>query len=48
MSKIFFSFNTEDFVNSQGAEGILRSAHLLEKHGVQGCFQIVARLARRW
>ena len=46
MTKVVFSFDTEDYVHSCGADGILRSAKLLKKAGVKGCFQIVAYLAK--
>ena len=45
MTDVFFSFDTEDYVNPIGAEGVLRSAELLRKAGVKGCFCVVARLA---
>ena len=45
MTDIIFSFDVEDYVNPVGADGILRSAELLRKAGVKGCFNIVAHLA---
>ena len=45
MTDIVFSFDTEDFVNKDAAEGILRCANLLDKHSVVGSFNVVARLA---
>lgn len=46
MTKIVFSFDTEDYVHADGADGILRSAQLLRKQNVKGCFQVVALLAK--
>ena len=45
MTDIVFSFDTEDYVHKCGADAILRCTELLEKHGVVGCFNVVARLA---
>ncbi len=45
MADIVFSFDTEDFVNKDAAEGILRCANLLDKHSVVGSFNVVALLA---
>ncbi len=46
MTYITFSFDTEDYVNSVGADDILRIAKLLKSHGITGCFNVVARLAQ--
>ena len=46
MTEILFSFDTEDYVNARGAEGILGAAELLHKAGVKGNFVLVARLAQ--
>ncbi len=46
MTNIIFSFDTEDFVNPIGAEGILRSAKLLEEENVRGNFVMVGKLAQ--
>ncbi len=51
MAYVLFSFDTEDFTSELGAEGILRAANLLNKHGIKGTFQTVGRLAealRKW
>ena len=45
MTEIFFSFDTEDYVNPEGADGVLRSAKLLRSAGIKGCFCVVARMA---
>jgi len=46
MTKIVFSFDTEDYVNEAGAEGIINVAEILEAEGCKGCFQIVALMAK--
>lgn len=51
MTYITFSFDTEDYVNSVGADDILRISALLKKHNITGCFNVVARLAealKKW
>lgn len=45
MTDIVFSFDTEDLANIAGFDGILRTAQILQKHHVRGCFQVVGRLA---
>ena len=45
MTKIIFTFDTEDFVNDFTADSILRAARLLREAGAKGCFQIVGLLA---
>ena len=45
MTDLVFSFDTEDLANIAGFDGILRTAEILRKHNVRGCFQIVGRLA---
>jgi hypothetical protein len=45
MTYLVFSFDVEDYVNPNAADGILWSAELLRRAGVRGCFNIVARLA---
>ena len=45
MTDIVFSFDTEDYVHKIGADAILRCTNILEKHGIVGCFNVVARLA---
>lgn len=45
MTELFFSFDTEDYVNENAAEGILRTAQILRKEGIQGCYNVVGRVA---
>ncbi len=45
MTYIVFSFDTEDYVNPQAADGILNCAEILRKEGIRGSFNIVAKLA---
>lgn len=45
MTDIVIRFDTEDYVNEVAAEGILRSAKLLESFGVRGSFVTVGMLA---
>ncbi len=45
MIDIIFSFDAEDLANLEGLDGILRSAEILRRHNVRGCFQVVGRLA---
>ncbi len=45
MTDIIFSFDTEDLANLAGLDGVLRTAEILRKHHVRGCFQVVGRLA---
>ncbi len=45
MIDIVFSFDTEDLANIDGLDGLLRTAEILRKHHVRGCFQVVGRLA---
>ena len=46
MTKVVISFDTEDYVNPVGADGILRTAEALREAGVRGCYNIVAWLAQ--
>lgn len=46
MTKLVFSFDTEDYINEIGVEGIGDVAEALEEQGYKGCFQIVALLAK--
>lgn len=51
MTKVFISFDTEDYINPHGVDGIVRSAEILEKHGAVGCYNLVARFAlalKKW
>ncbi len=45
MTDIVIRFDTEDYVNEVAAEGILRSAKLLERFGFRGSFVTVGMLA---
>lgn len=45
MTYLVFSFDVEDYINPNAADGILWSAELLRREGIRGCFNIVARLA---
>ena len=45
MTDIIFSFDTEDYVHKESADAVIRCTQLLNKHGVVGCFNVVARLA---
>ena len=46
MTRLIFSFDTEDYVNPNAADGILYCAEILRKNGVVGCFNVVGRLAQ--
>lgn len=51
MTKLIFSFDTEDYINPEGADGILATAQLLRANGIKGCFNMVGRMAlqlREW
>ena len=45
MTKVIFRFDTEDFVNKNAADGILRVINVLEEYGVRGVFVIVGKFA---
>lgn len=45
MTNIILSFDTEDYINAYAAEGILRTAQILKKENVKGCYQIVGLLS---
>lgn len=47
MTDIVFSFDTEDYVNDNAADGILRAAKLLRSEGIKGDFNVVGRLAEK-
>ena len=47
MTDIVFSFDTEDYVNDNSADGILRAAKLLRSKGIKGDFNVVGRLAEK-
>jgi len=46
MTELIFSFDTEDPVHAEGADGILRNAQTLTNAGVVGCFNTVGVLAK--
>lgn len=46
MTDIVISFDTEDYVNPAGADGILNAATFLKEENIRGCFNIVAWLAQ--
>lgn len=45
MTKVIFSFDTEDYINPIGAEGILRCARILSQNGIKGCWCMVGEMA---
>ena len=45
MPKIVFRYDTEDYVNEYGAEGIMRAIRPLDEAGITGCFVVVGKLA---
>jgi len=45
MTKVIFSYDTEDYVNRDCAQGILECARIMRKNGIKGCFNVVGRLA---
>lgn len=47
MTDIVFSFDTEDYVNDNAADGILRAARLLRSEGIKGDFNVVGKLAEK-
>ncbi|MBQ9783206.1 MAG: hypothetical protein IJW44_01655, partial [Clostridia bacterium] len=42
---LIFSFDVEDYVNENAAEGILRVARMLRQNGIRGSFQTVGMMA---
>ena len=46
MTQVYVSFDTEDYVNPIGADGIYNCATLLTEEGVPGNFMTVAWLAQ--
>lgn len=46
-TKIVLSFDTEDLVHKDSAEGILRCVKVLDELGLRGCFNLVGLLAKR-
>ena len=45
MTNVIFSLDTEDYINRDAAEGILRTAQLFRRENIKGCYQIVGMLA---
>ncbi len=45
MTKIIFSFDTEDFTCKEAADAIVKEANILKDEGVRGCFCVVGALA---
>lgn len=45
MTDVLFTFDTEDYVNPDGADAILRTCQILQSENVRGCFNIVGKLA---
>lgn len=45
MTKLIFSFDTEDYVNPKGADGILRASKRVREAGYTPCHNVVAWLA---
>lgn len=45
MTNVIFSFDTEDYINPKGADGILRTGRILREYGITGCYNIVGWLA---
>ena len=45
MTNLIFSFDTEDYINEYGAEGVWNSARVLKEEGVKGCFQVAGWMA---
>lgn len=48
MTKVIFSFDTENYIDPAADEGVLRLARTLEEEGVRGCFCVVGELAATW
>ena len=47
MTKLIFSFDTEDFTSSKNADAIITEAEILRGEGVRGCFCLVGLLAKQ-
>lgn len=47
MTKLIFSFDTEDFTSSKNADAIITEAEILRSEGVRGCFCMVGLLAKQ-
>jgi hypothetical protein len=48
MTQVLFSFDTEDYVNIEAEEAVLRLAQTLSDEDVQGCFCVVGEVAAAW
>ena len=51
MTDLIFSFDTEDYINYDVADDIIKVAQLLRKNGIKGCYQTVGMMAealREW
>ena len=46
MTKVIFRFDTEDYVNKNAADGVLRVINVLNNAGVKGVFSIVGEFAK--
>ena len=47
MTKLIFSFDTEDFTSSKNADAIITEAEILRSEGIRGCFCLVGLLAKQ-
>lgn len=47
MTKLIFSFDTEDFTSSKNADAIITEAEILRSEGIRGCFCMVGLLAKQ-
>ena len=45
MTDIIFTFDTEDYVNEKGADGIIRASKMIRDAGFTPCHNIVGLLA---
>ena len=48
MTQVLFSFDTEDYVNIEAEEAVLRLAQTLSDEDLQGCFCVVGEVAAAW
>lgn len=46
MTDIIITFDTEDYVNPKGADGILRASKIVRESGFMPCHNVVAWLAQ--
>jgi len=47
MTRVLFSFDTEDFTSNHAADAIYELAEILRSEGVRGCFAVVGLLAQQ-